>query len=77
MADTISETNVSNDVDINVMTSMDGENYDNVAYTETNLGDNERKTILVNPGPAYMRLRADNNHATDAAKPAAEILIRE
>ena len=77
MADTIHETNVSNDVDINIMTSMDGENFDNVAYTELNLSDNERKTVLIHPGPAYMKLRADNNHATDAAKPEAEILIRE
>lgn len=75
--DTTAAGNVSDDVDINVEASPDGTNWDDVPYAEKNIGDNEVKTFLVEPGPQKIRLRADNNHATDNAAPAARVLIRE
>jgi len=75
--DTTAAGNVSNDVDINVEASPDGTNWDDVPYAEKNIGDNEVKTFLVEPGPQLIRLRADNNHASDNAAPAVRVMVRE
>jgi len=65
-ADTSPTDNVSTSVDVNVMASLDGVNWDNVPYAEMNLGDNQVKTMLVEPGPFKLRLRLDNNNAAVA-----------
>jgi len=75
--DTTAAGNISNDIDINVEASPDGTNWDDVPYAEKNIGDNEIKTFLVEPGPQKIRLRADNNHASDNAAPAARVMVRE
>ncbi len=60
--DTTAAGNVSTDTDINVITSSDGTNYDTVAYASLDaLGDNAIQSIMVTPGPLFMKLRADNN----------------
>ncbi len=75
--DTTAAGNVSDDVDINVQASPDGINWDSVPYAASNMGDNEIKTFLVEPGPQKIRLRADNNHASDNAAINARLIIRE
>lgn len=74
--DTTASGNISNDNDINVESSPDGTNWDSVAYAERNIGDNEVKTFLVEPGPKKIRLRADNNHASSNAAISARVLVR-
>jgi len=74
--DTTASGNVSNDVDINVESSPDGSNWDSVAYAERNIGDNELKTFLVEPGPKKIRLRADNNHASSNAAITCRVVVR-
>jgi len=74
--DTASVTNSSTDLDINVETSPDGVKWDTEPYAECNIGDNQIKTFLVTPGPAYMRLRLDENN-TGSAGCKCRILIRE
>lgn len=74
--DTTAAGNASDDNDINVESSLDGISWDNVNYAERNIGDNEIKTFLVSPGPYKIRLRSDNNHATDNAVITARVLVR-
>ncbi len=63
-ADSTHASNTATDIDINVITSVDGTNYDNVNYTGiTSMGDNQIKTVSVPPGPAYLKLRLDVNSA--------------
>lgn len=69
--------NASADLDVNVMTSMDATtNFDNVPFAERNIGSTSVKTFLVNTGPAYMRLRVDNNSLTGAGSVTAIVLQR-
>ena len=75
--DTTATGNVSDDVDINVESSPDGTNWDSTPYAERNAGDNETVPFLVETGPKKIRLRADNNHATDNAAPVARVLVRK
>jgi len=59
--DSTHPSNNSEDFDVNVMASLDGETWDTIPYAERNIGDNEVKTFLVNPGPEKIRLRGDSN----------------
>ncbi len=68
--------NVSDDIDINVHTTLAGGPWDTVPYASKNIADAEVKTFLIEPGPKRIRLRADNNHATDAAVITALVLVR-
>ena len=74
--DTTAAANDSDDNDINVESSPDGTNWDTVPFAERNIGDGEIKTFLVEPGPKLIRLRADNNHASDSANISARVLLR-
>jgi hypothetical protein len=42
-----------------------------------NLGDNEVKTMLVEPGPFKIRLRVDNNTAASTGYVKAIVKVRE
>lgn len=76
-ADTTAAGNVSTDTDINVITSSDGTNYDTVPYaTLANLGDAAIQSIMVTPGPKFMKLRADNNDGSNNSAPAVRVWIR-
>lgn len=75
--DTTPAANVSDDVDINVESSPDGTNWDTTPYAERNAGDNELVPFLVESGAKKIRLRADNNHATDNAAPVVRVLVRK
>ena len=71
-----SEVLLSDDVDINVETSNNGVAWDTVPYASLNLSaPTYRKTILINPGPKLMRLRADNNHASNTTSPTATVRV--
>lgn len=74
--DTTAAANVSDDVDLNVESSLDGQNWDTEPYAERNIGDNKIKTFLVEPGPRFFRFRADNNHASNAAYLIARVMVR-
>jgi hypothetical protein len=75
--DTTASTNVSTDTDINVISSSDGTNYDTVPYaTLANLGDAAVQSIMVTPGPKFMKLRADNNDGSNSSAPIVRIWIR-
>jgi len=75
-ADTTATEHVSNSVDVNVLTSIDGKKFDTVPFAEMNLGDNQVKTMLVNPGPHYMIIAMDNNAAA-VAKVKVKVFIQE
>ena len=69
--------NDSDDLDMNVLTSMEETtNYDNLPYTEENIGDASVKTFHVLSGPAYMRLRCDNNHGSGTGHVTAHVRMR-
>lgn len=73
--DTTAAGNASDDIDINIESSLGGSVWDNLSFAERNIGDNEIKTFLIEPGPYKIRLRADNNHATDDAVITARVLV--
>lgn len=75
--DTTTTENVSDDNDINVQSSPDGVVWDTEPYAECNIGDNQIKSFLVEPGPRRIRLRADNNHATANAAITCKVLVRK
>lgn len=75
--DTTAAGNVSDDNDINVEATVDDSTWDSVPYAEKNIGDNEIKSFLVEPGPKTIRLRADNNHASSNAAITCIVLVRE
>lgn len=75
-ADTTPPDNTSTSVDINVEATLDGSTWDSVPYAEMNLGDNEIKTMLVNPGPKRIRLRLDENN-TGVAECRVKVKVRE
>ena len=75
--DTVSVTNASTDLDINVETCVDEAEavWDSTPYAEANIGDAAIKSFLVNPGPRKMRLRLDeNNSGAGGAK--CRVLVR-
>lgn len=74
--DCVSTTYPGDDTDINVMTrSEDGATYDSVPFAEANFGSAVARSFAVTPGFAYMKLRADNNHATTACAPKARVQV--
>lgn len=75
-ADTTPADNTSTSVDINVEVTMDGAVWDSIPYAEMNLGDNQIKTMLVNPGPLKIRLRLDENN-TGVAECRVKVKVRE
>ena len=74
--DTTATANTSADIDINVETSPEGITWDTVLYTTYNIGDNEIKTFLVEPGPRRMRLRLDENNS-GAGSVTCRVFLRE
>lgn len=78
--DTTPTGNVSDDIDINVISSPDNTNYDDGIsgiYAQMNIGDNDIKSFVIEPQSAYIKLRADNNHASDDAAPVARVYVRQ
>jgi len=73
--DTTHASHTSTDFDVNVETTGDGHWWDTEPYAERNAGDAERKTFLVEPGPAKMRLRGDNNEAATEGYATARVLV--
>lgn len=76
-ADTTLASNTSTSFDINVEASMDGQKWDSIPYAEMNLGDNEIKTMLINPGPKYIRLRGDQNASAKTGYVEAYVKVIE
>ena len=74
--DTTKAGNASDDIDINVHSTLAGGPWDTVPFAERNIGDAEVKTFLIEPGPKRIRLRADNNHGSAAAVITVLVLIR-
>lgn len=71
--------NDCDDADLNVLTTMDetgATNYDTVPFEEMNIGDASAKSLVVLPGAAFMRLRADNNTAASTLTATAYVLMR-
>lgn len=75
--DTTATANVSTSTDINVITSSDGTNYDTVAYASlAALADAAVQSIMVTPGPKFMKLTADNNDGVNSSAPIVRVWIR-
>ena len=75
-ADSTHASNTATDIDVNVITSVDGTHYDTENYAGiTSMGDNQVKTISVTPGPAFLKLRLDVNSASTTAYVTARVLI--
>jgi hypothetical protein len=75
-------TNVSTDIDINVIASQDGINYDSGTTTRgyvmgffDSLGDNIQDTEGLTPGPVFFKLRLDNNDGVNAAGAKCRITV--
>lgn len=66
----------SDSLDINIITrGKDATTYDNVAWHEiTVIGSGSVISSTIPTGPAYMKLRADNNSTT--AKASAKIVVQ-
>ena len=68
-------SNTSTDFDVNVMANVGGQTWDTVPYAERNIGDAEIKTFLVEPGPAKIRLRGDQNSSGKTGYVTARVLV--
>jgi hypothetical protein len=75
--DSTSDDNTSTSFDVNVESSLDGTHWDTSPYAEANVGNDTVKTFLVNPGPARMRLRGDNNAGATTGYITARVLVLE
>lgn len=64
-------------IDINVLASIDGVQFDTTPYAEMNFGDAEVKTMLVNPGPLKLKLRLDYNSGGSRADVEAKVKVIE
>lgn len=73
--DTTHASNTSTDLDINVEASQDRATWDTVPYAEMNVGDAAVRTFLVAPGPAYIRLRADQNDTSESGDVTCRVLV--
>jgi len=76
-ADTTPSGNTSSSIDINVECQLGPGIWDTTPYAEMNLGDNEVKTMLVEPGPFKIRLRVDNNTSASTGYVKAIVKVRE
>ena len=75
-ADSTNANNTATDIDINVLGSLDGTNYDTVPYTAiTSMGDGEVKTIVITRGPRYLKFRLDNNASGTTAYVTARVAV--
>jgi hypothetical protein len=73
--DSTPAANTSTDFDVNVESSLDGTLWDTVAYAEVNIGDTAIKTFLVAPGPAFIRLRGDQNDTSESGDVTCRVLV--
>jgi len=55
----------STNLDIEVFTSYDGEEWDTLPYASMNLGANQTKTIPITPGPRYFKVKVTNKDGTN------------
>jgi hypothetical protein len=76
-ADTTPDGNTSSSIDINVHCQLGTGIWDTTPYAEMNLGDNEIKTMLVEPGPFKIRLRVDNNIGASTGYVKVIVKVRE
>jgi len=61
------ENGDSTDLLVEVFASVDGSNFDTVAYASTSLGASETKSLAVTPGPHSIKIKVtnrDNSNAT-------------
>jgi len=56
----------STNLDIVVYCSYDGTTFDTLAYASMNVGASVNKTLAVNTGPAYIKIKIANNDAVNA-----------
>lgn len=68
-------SNTSTDFDVNVEASVEKGVWDTQPYAEANIGNSEIKTFLIESGPAYIRLRGDNNAAATTGYVTARVFI--
>lgn len=64
----------STDLDIEVFTSFDNVKWDNIAYASMNLGAAKVKSIPVQAGVAYAKVKATNKDASNATKLALALI---
>lgn len=57
----------STTLDVIVYASYDNVTYDTLAYASMNVGANVNKTLALNPGPAYIKVKITNNDAANAS----------
>lgn len=51
----------STDLDVFVYASYDNTTYDSLAYASMNVGASAKKTLPITPGPAYIKIKIQNN----------------
>ena len=74
--DLSSTTYPGDNTDINVISRAEGATtYDNVPFAEANFGSGEVRSFAVSPGPAYIKLRADNNDTANKTAPKVVVQI--
>jgi len=74
--DTTHAGNTSDDVDVNVIVSVDGDNWDTEIYQAISLTDGKIQTVMVTPGFKRMKLELDDNDAATVAYVTARVFAR-
>jgi hypothetical protein len=76
-ADSTPTLNTGTSIDLNVIASIDGVNYDTTSYAEMNIGDAELKTMLLEAGPFKIKFRLDYNSGGTRADVIVRVKVRE
>jgi len=75
--DTTNTLNTSTDIDVNVEADLGDGVFDTEPYAQANIGDSKVKTFLVEPWVKKIRLRCDNNDASNTGYVRARVLVWE
>jgi len=75
--DSTASASTSSDIDCNVWASNDGDNWDTLAKWDgaDGLADDKLNSFAVTMGPAFIRLRLDNNTGSSRADVTARVWI--
>lgn len=70
------QNGASTSLNVYVYASCDGVIYDDQSYASMNLGANQEKTLLVSPGPEYIRVTVTNADAVNTTTVTSKLIVR-
>ena len=65
----------STDLDVIVYSSIDGSTFDTEPYASMNIGANKVKTIPITAGINYLKVKVQNNDASNATKVTTKLAV--